>query len=108
MPREAPVTSAIRSARGSGIDALSSFRQCRQVYAVCAGLTATQTSLRSLRRLDGVARAGTHNPGTWEFQMMVGFDAGQRAACAPEVTLRINSPRPAATIGVAMSPARFG
>src|SRR5215831_1253281 len=102
MPREAPVTSATRSARGRGIDALSSTRQrrqvyavcagltarrqvyavcagltarrqvyavCagltarRQVYAVCAGLTAAQASLRNLRRLDCVARAGTHNPG---------------------------------------------
>src|SRR5262245_65883875 len=103
MPREAPVTSAIRSARGSGIDALSSFRQRRQVYALCAGLTATQTSLPS-RRLDCVASAGTHNPGTWEFQTMVGLDAGQRAACAPEVTLRLNSPRPAATVRVPMPP----
>src|SRR6516162_3079354 len=102
MPREAPVTSATRSARGRGIDALSSTRQrrqvyavcagltarrqvyavcagltarrqvyavCagltarRQVYAVCAGLTAAQASLCNLRRLDCVARAGTHNPG---------------------------------------------
>src|SRR5262249_47343122 len=44
-----------------------------KVYAVCAGLTATQTSLCSLRRLDCVASAGTHNPETWEFQMMVGL-----------------------------------
>jgi hypothetical protein len=34
-----------------GVDA----RQRRQVYAVCATLTAAQTSLRSLRKLDRAA-----------------------------------------------------